>query len=339
MLNALRRAVLLVCLVLGLTGCGGVRQALLSQEIRAYTDHSSWEEGNLYIFFGGTGVVDSDARAGSSIAVVANGELFLFDCGPGSTRVLQQGHVPLEWSRAIFFTHLHSDHFGDLGQFTLASQLSGRASPLTIYGPEGTQEMASGFQQAYARDLEFRIAQHPDHLSKELGEYEVVELDGEPVEQVVYEDQGIRISALAVDHTPVTPALAYKVEAGGRVVVISGDTSYHKPLASFAEGADVLIHEAMDKELALRMADVFASQDAPRTGQLIHEALPNHSSPADAGNLAREARASRLVLTHLSPPLLTRRWRKDVLNSARQQYPGPVSLAEDGMTIILEAQP
>ena len=319
-----------------LSGCTSLYERALESKIREYADNSQWEGQDLFVYFGGTGVVDSDTRAGSSVAVVVEGEVYLFDCGPGSTRVLHQGQVPVEWLTTVFFTHMHSDHFGDLGHLTMSSQLAGRTGPMRLFGPQGIQDLASGFQQAYAADLAHRIAQHPDYLSTERGSYEVLEVDPDRGSQLLLEKGGLRIYAAPVNHHPVPEALAYRIEYAGRVVVISGDTSYHPPLATFARGADLLIHEAMDKELAQEMARAFHNQGEERLGQLILEAMPNHSSAADAGRLAAESNVQQLILTHLSPPLLIPKWRRDVLRAAKKEFSGEVSLAEDGMLIALK---
>ncbi len=80
----------------------------------------------------------------------------LFDIGPGAARRVELEHLPLGQLRAVFLTHVHSDHIGDLGDVEDRSWRAGRAWPLDVYGPTGTEQVAQGFQQAYALDAKFR---------------------------------------------------------------------------------------------------------------------------------------------------------------------------------------
>ena len=83
------------------------------------------------------------------------------------------------------------------------------------------------------------------------------------------------VTALRVDHPPVTECYALRFEHGGRSVVFSADTAYFPPLAGFAEGADILVHEAMLEEGVDRLV--------ARTGngaRLKQHLLASHTLPA-----------------------------------------------------------
>ena len=132
--------------------------------------------------------------------------------------------------------------------------------------------------------------------------------------------------------------MGYRIEYAGRSVVISGDTLYYPPLATYAEGVDLLIHEAMDKDFAVRVADISRELDQDRTAVLIEDALSNHSTPQDAARIAQAAGASQLVLTHVSPPLITPLLRFNFVRSAEAEFDGAVVIAEDGAWIDLEGR-
>src|SRR3546814_15847698 len=68
--------------------------------------------------------------------------------------------MPGERINGVLFTHFHSDHIGDLGEFNLQTWGAGRPTPLQVYGPEGVARVVTGFQEAYALDAGYRTAHH-----------------------------------------------------------------------------------------------------------------------------------------------------------------------------------
>jgi ribonuclease Z len=130
---------------------------------------------------------------------------------------LQQPIPPIA---AVFLTHLHSDHTSGLPDLFNTSWVMGRKQPLQLYGPRGTQEMVNGLLKFYAEDI---------HVRRDLVEElpaKGAEIDVHIAsEGTVYKDDNVTITAFVVEHRPVEPAFGYKFEAGGKSVVISGDTA------------------------------------------------------------------------------------------------------------------
>jgi ribonuclease Z len=315
--------------------------------VRTYVDYSSWNDGNIHVLFGGTGTLSSDTRAGASVAIVINSELFLFDVGPGSTRKLLQMNTPIHWTQNIFISHLHSDHYGDFGEFSIATEIFGRQKSLTVYGPAGTAQMVEGFAMAYRQDHDFRKEQHPGFLQTELSLHNAIELHNNSQlntdviqlssdeATLVFEQNDVKVSALLVQHEPVTPAIAYRLDYKNRSIVISGDTAYEPKLASFSKDADILIHEAMDKEFARVVSESFEKQGGHRKAEMILESMSNHSTPQEAGEIAQIASAKNLVLTHISPPLVLPKVKRDFRKKAEGTFSGKVTIAEDGLHLTL----
>jgi ribonuclease Z len=264
--------------------------------------------------------------------------VLLFDAGPGSTRVLGSSGVPMHAITDVFITYLHSDHFSDLGELTVASEILGRDVPLTVHGPPGIEQVTEGFTMAYAIDHDNRSAQHPGHLSTDNARLRPEPLPLLTEAAVIFSADGIEVSAFPVDHAPVRPAYGYRISYGGRDVVISGDTAYFEPLADYARDADMLIHEAMDKVFAEQIARVADRIGEERTGALIRDALPNHSTPSEAGRIAAAAGVDTLVLTHISPPLITPLIARRFVSQARAAFDGEVILAEDGLKLDIKAR-
>ena len=322
-----------------LTGCEAGMDQLIARELRKLSDTTVLTDGDLHVVFGGTGTLSSDPdRAGASVAVIAGGEVIVVDAGPGSTRVLAGAQVPLSAVSTVLLTHIHSDHYGDLGELTIASEIMGRAAPITVYGPPGVEDIAAGFVMAYATDHANRAAQHPGNLVEDNARLRAEPLTDISGPKVLFSRNGVEVSVFEVDHSPVEPAYGYRISYAGRSVVISGDTGPYPPLAEYAQGADLLIHEAMDKEFALRVARISREIDQERTAILIEDALPNHSTPEDAAQIARDAAVEQLALTHISPPLITPMLRYRFVQSARRYFDGEVILAEDGTRVDLEAR-
>jgi len=115
----------------------------------------------LRVVLCGTGNPLADReRAAACTAIVAGGNIYLVDIGPGAWKNLALWHIPAPRIAAVMFTHFHSDHIGDLGEANLESWAQGRDHPLRVYGPPGVEQVVAGFAQAYALDEGYRIAHH-----------------------------------------------------------------------------------------------------------------------------------------------------------------------------------
>src|SRR2546427_516694 len=170
--------------------------------------------------------IPSPRRAEACTAVFAGGRLWIVDTGPGSRPAPAPPRIRGEAIGAVFYTHLHSDHIGELGEFNLQTWAAGRPGPLRVYGPDGVADLVHGFAEAYAADTRFRIAHHgaallpPDRAAMVP---RPVVLDGADAIRVLDED-GVVVTAFAVAHDPVKPAFGYRFDYGGRSVVVSGGT-------------------------------------------------------------------------------------------------------------------
>jgi len=235
----------------------------------------------------GTGFPRPDPeRAGPATAIVVNGKVFIVDAGRGVVMRLAATEFPLKAVRAIFLTHLHSDHISGLPDLFTSTWIFGRATPLDLYGPKGTAKAARGLEQFFAEDI--RIRRDLTEMQPAAGAKINVQIIHEGV---VYQDTDVRVTAFAVDHRPVAPAFGYKFEAGGKTVVISGDTRPSENLVRFARGADVLVLEAY-------LPEHFDRVDTPDVAARLKR---YHTSAEEAGQIAQQAGVKLLVLTHLIP--------------------------------------
>ena len=242
-------------------------------------------------------------RAKACTAVIVNGRAYLVDAGPGAVNELMLMGFPLDRIAGVLLTHYHSDHIGDLGELRFQSWAAGRAAPLPVHGPAGVDKVVAGFNQAFALDDTYRTAHHgaatmPPAAASLKAEPFTPGADGTVV---VFKDADVTITAFAVKHDPVTPAVGYRLESHGRSVVITGDTAPTPAVEKAAKGADLLVSEA----LSMRMMKILeaASTDAGnlRQAKLMGDVQTYHTDPVDVAREANAAGVKLLVYTHLAP--------------------------------------
>jgi ribonuclease Z len=283
----------------------------------------------IRIVFLGTGSGSpSRDRNVSSLAIVLDGRVLLFDCGEGTQLQLMRSSVRSGRIEAIFISHLHGDHLYGLPGLLATLSLGGRTEPLTVYGPSGLNTFitavsaASRFTPGYPLRIEQIssvnlpgfgvVARKLDHTIDSLG-YCVIEDDQPGVFDVE------RANQLRIPPGPLYARLqrGEDVEFGGRVIHSSevvgpsrpgrriaycSDTRPCAAVVELAHGADLLIHEA--------------TYGSDMTDE-AHER--GHSTAKDAAHVARNAHAKRLILTHFST-----RYEdvQPLVDEARRVFPG-----------------
>jgi ribonuclease Z len=290
----------------------------------------------------GTGRPLPSQRAQSCTVVFAGGQCLVFDVGNGAVRSMEALDVPLAHVHAIFLTHFHSDHIADLGEIIDRSWLTGRREQLYVYGPERVTEIVNGYMAAYNLEYGYRTAHHgakmlPPHAVGATAIAFTAPVDEEAM--VVYEQGGIVVKSFKVNHSPVIPAVGYRIEYAGRVVVISGDTTVTNTLLTYSRGADVLVSEVMNKALIQQMEVESRSSGLHFNAAILHDVLAYHMDVSDVGNLAQQAQVKRLALTHLIPPLDNRVLAKRFFrHPIRKRYHGEIFLGKDGTHIVIPLQ-
>lgn len=279
---------------------------------------------DLSLFFAGTGGSTPAARRGlPAVLVRRGGDRMLFDCGEGTQRQLVRS-VGLLDVGSVFITHFHADHWLGLPGMLKSFALREREQPLAVYGPRGLGELMGVMRIVYGRlpfelsvvELDptqaverdgYRVAAVPvQHGARDAYGYVVVE-DERPGEFDPHAAERLGVSpgpdfgrlqqGQTVDE--VTPEQVMGPPRQGRKVVLSGDTAPCETLAVAAHQADVLVHEA-----------TFTDEESERARETFH------STARQAAELARDAEARLLALTHIS----TRYAGREVRDEARATF-------------------
>ncbi len=299
------------------------------------------DDGALHVVICGSGSpLPSAERAGPCTAVIAGGRMFLIDVGPGSTENLRLWGLPLGSLAGVLLTHFHSDHIGELGEVIFSSWTAGRSEPLDVHGPAGVDRVVAGFETAYELDVSYRIAHHGADLLPPAGgkaAARTVEFTEDAPLRVVHDEDGLRISAFLVEHEPISPAVGYRIDYGGRSAVVSGDTIRSANLEAASQGVDVLVHEVLSDAMIGGAAQALAGAGNERTAALLRDTLDYHTFPADVHALAADAKVGLLVLSHLVPPLPAAQAEGVFLRGRAEDAPNDALVGVDGLHIALPA--
>ena len=237
-------------------------------------------------------------RAQACIAVETPKHLYLVDAGSGSAATANLAGVPTEKLRGILLTHFHSDHISDIGDFNLNSWVAGRPQPLQVIGPDGVDRIVEGLNIAYELDRGYRVSHHgAEFLNPELGILQSRSIK----EGVIVDEDGLRITAFEVSHPPIEPAFGYRLDYGGRSVVISGDSLVTDKIVEISDGADVVLHDAMELQLVQTAENVLRNAGVTRTATVLHDIQDYHATTEDLQRLVDEAEIGLLALYHLVP--------------------------------------
>lgn len=268
-------------------------------------------------------------------ALVTPGGVYLFDTGNGVQRQMALAGIAERDVKVIFLSHHHLDHVADLGPLLWTRWTFG-GGPLTVVGPQGTKALVEGL---IAASGPMTLAGYPvagpakPALADLVTAIEIPADLQEPTQ--IYADAQINVSAIGVDHYQSPPsipldhlpqAVAYRVEAGGRIIVYTGDSGPSPRLTRLARGADLLVTEVVEPDAIAAL--LARGNDAARAG-IIKGMRVNHLTPAEVGRMAQAAGAKQVVLTHFVPSPENVPDKGVYTRGIGEFYSGPVRLAND----------
>ncbi len=251
----------------------------------------------------------------------------MFDAGRGAAIRLHQSGVSLHEINAIFITHLHSDHLTGLPDVYASGELrrlagGGRTKPLELWGPIGIENVGRGLELMFADNNRIRVA----------GGEVVKEATGivtHPIDDgVIYEQDGVKVTAFLVNHGHVVPAFGFRVDYGGLSVVLSGDTAYAPKLIAQAKNVDLLIH-------CVAIGSARLEQLRWDYVRRFYEYLAN---PETAAKVLAETKPRDAVFSHISLYSrgdIPRATQEELTLRIRAGYDGPFVIGQDLMSFII----
>lgn len=299
-------------------------------------------------FLGTSAAAPTLHRNVTGLAVKADGDLLLFDCGEGSQRQMIRFGTGFSVS-VVFFTHFHADHYLGIIGFLRTLGMGGRKEPLALYGPPPAKRILNAALHLGIEQLAFPVTitelQDGEQVTREGYTVRAVRVDHR-VNALGYTltedtragrfnlDEARRLgvpmgpdfgrlqrgeAVVLPDGRVVEPSQVLGGARAGRKLALSGDTRPCKALVSASEGADVLIHEA-----------TFSDDEQARALET------RHSTAREAAQVARDAGVQRLVLTHLSSRHDTN--AQQLVREAREVFSGPLDVAWDGFSFEIPAR-
>lgn len=264
---------------------------------------------------GAGGAELDDRQAGSSFVVwIDDHARLLVDTGPGSAAAFDRARADFTDLDAIAFTHLHADHSSDFPAFVAGSRLLDRKRPLPVLGPAGNDEFPD--TETFVERMIGREGAYPylsDFLTYRADAGYKINARNVPAtgqrRWSRFGTQYIRLSAIPVNHAN-TPAVAWRVEASGQVIVFAGDFNNEKNvIPKFAEGADALV----------------VSHAIPETAR--GNARDRYAIPSQLGSVAKQANVRMLILAHRMNR--TRGRETQSRTAIEEHYTGPLIFAND----------
>jgi ribonuclease Z len=277
------------------------------------------EEQMKVILLGTAGPEYFPGRLGISTLVEANGRLLLFDVGRGTNQRLYESRVNPKDVTDIFLTHLHNDHFEGLPDLWMTPWfLLGRDHGFELWGPDGTAEMVDGMRLMFGHDLQNRVNKFNPIENLAIGVHDLE--DG-----VVFDEDGIQVTAFPVEHSDGNPAFGYRVDYAGHSVVMSGDTTLNDNVIRHGMGADLIVH------------NVIAFSDRLSQMPEMQGVLAKLTTPEQAAEVFSQTSPGMAVYSHIvTKDLQGDEGLDEIIARTRAAgYDGPLTMGQDRMTILI----
>ena len=250
-------------------------------------------------FFGTSAAIPSPDRDNTALAFYSPEEIVLVDCSGSPYQKLLKAELDPVRVSSLIVTHRHVDHVYGIPSLAHNMGLAGRRTTLHVHALAETMKILRGFRDLFPLEekMPYRIELH--EIPAKEG-YEVLRA------------RGFRVLSTPVRHGAPNIALRadFDLPPEHGSVVYSSDTSPCPSLISLARGADILIHEP-----------TFLHSDAARA------AADGHTTGHQAGEVAKQAGAKRLILCHLGAGL--QGCEDELRQEAMRSFGGSVELPEE----------
>jgi ribonuclease Z len=178
--------------------------------------------------------------------------------------------------------------------------------------------MMNALKVAFSADIKARIDETGGRVPPAAG----AEVNAHEIQSgVVYERDGLRVSAIRVEHRAIAPAYGYRIDYSGRSVVLSGDTSVSRNLVEAAAGTQLLVHEVAQ-----------ASDTLLKDNPVMAHVQTFHVNASEAGSIFQRVHPNLAVYSHI---VLLGVSVEDLVNRTRATYSGPLVVGEDLMRFVV----
>ena len=289
---------------------------------------------------GTSGMMPLPGRWLTSLMTRYNGSSLLVDCGEGTQIAIKEKGWSFHPIDVICFTHFHADHVSGLPGLLLTIGNSDRTEPVTIIGPKGVNRIVSALR-VIAPELPFEIkcielTDPQQHISihgykieafrvnhsvtcygysieiKRIGKFDVDRAREQGIPQMAW-NKLQHGNIVEIDGSTYTPDMVMGAQRKGLKVTYCTDSRPVQSIVDNAKDADLFICEGMYGE----------------PGKEAKAKEHKHMTFFEAANLAKEAQAKELWLTHYSPSLLR---PADFINPLKNTFAN-VKAGVDGMSI------
>lgn len=298
--------------------------------------------GSRLVLLGTQGGPNYTATRGEAAnAVIVDGQPYLVDCGYGTLAALKKAGVNHRQIARIFLTHLHDDHTADLAALLNRQWTDGRVEPVTVAGPFGTRRMVEAVIAFGEANAAIRLVDEARSV-KPADMFRGQDIDATATPLEVYRDDRVTVRSIENTHYPAESkqkmpyrSVAYRLDAGGRSFVFSGDTSYSTGLVALAKGAEILVCEAIDVVAMRKAFDGMVARGmyADNPEGVWRHIVDTHTTLEEAGRMAAEAGVRTLVLSHLVPGALDPLSDDAYLAPARKTFRGNVVVGRDQLVL------
>lgn len=273
----------------------------------------------------GTGMPNARPKQAAACFLVelGNGDKFLFDVGSGSAERISALKIPYDLLDKVFIGHLHSDHFGSIGDLWIGGVIGNRINPLRVWGPSGpephlgTAAAMEHLEKMYAWDSASRLGNVDIRGQKLI----VTEFDYRKVNEVIYNENGVTIRSIPAVHA-LDGSVSFILDWNGLRFAYSSDTFPNKWWIEHTKNADLAVHECFVTPEVLVEKQKFPVATALNVGTQVH------TSPWQFGKVMSMIEPRMAVGYHFFNDFDT---APKVYDAVRSTYDGPLSLAIDYM--------
>lgn len=291
-------------------------------------DYEHGDDSLRVLVCGSSSPLPAAGRAQGCIAIITPEHFFVIDSGAGSTRNLQSANMPLNRLDGVLVTHFHSDHIAELYEVNLISWVGGRPEPMKVYGPKGIKKVISGINDTYELDVQYRTEHHGKaFMPEKLAVLQPVRLDADEALTI----GSLKITSFSADHSPISPAVSYKIEYKDRVVVVTGDTNVTTTLAEQVKGIDLLLTDALSLPILDRMIAGATEAGRTRGAKILKDVQDYHASTEKLIEMIGASDVQMTGFYHMVPAPTNIVMEKIYKND----LPDNVVLTDDGMWFTL----